>query len=111
MTQPTLFDRPADLVDPVRSSDPDTSAIGAESIRESAVNDRARIVGILRAIGPATTDQVRSELRRQGIDRDRNVVASRISQLCRPAHGPLVEDTGRRATKPNGRPVAIWGLR
>jgi len=90
----------------VRLGDPDTSAEAARQVAEFGENDRGRILAALRDLGgEATTDQLREELARQGIHRERNSLSRRISDL---RDRGLVVDSGRRSTKSNGRPVIVW---
>lgn len=112
--EPTLFDTGADLEPdaPVRASDPDTSVAAARQVQDTAGNDRLAVVdAITRLGGSATTDQIRAEMASMGIRRDRNCVASRISQLQKPRYGARLVDSGRRSTKTPGRPpVIVWTL-
>lgn len=97
---------PANGAPAYRYADPDTSQAAAESVRESAPNDRAVILEALRSCGgQATCDQLRHMLAQQGRQRDRNVVSRRITDL---RDRGLVRDSGRRSTKGNGRPVVVW---
>lgn len=107
---PTLFDQPTELDDPVRASDPDTSAAAAAHVRDTAGNDRLAVMDALHRLGGrATTDQIRAELARRGINRPRNCVASRISQLQKDRYGARLADSGDRATMAAGRPpVIVW---
>ncbi len=98
---------------PVRLGDPDTSVAAARQVQDTAGNDRLAVMEALHRLGGrATTDQIRSELARAGIRRDRNCVASRISQLQKDTYGARIVDSGQRTHMAKGRPpVIVWQAR
>lgn len=106
-TAPTS-DLPLDA--PVRVDDPDTSVAAARQVQDTAGNDRLAVMDALHRLGGrATTDQIRAEMARAGTTRDRNCVASRISQLQKDRYGARIVDSGQRAHMAKGRPpVIVW---
>lgn len=110
MSQATLFDwQEAPL--PVRSTDPATSRAAARALPIRA--RQAECIEALRWLGVSSTaDDVRQVLVSRGLDRARNEVASRLSELADPERWPdgaLVRRVGVRANA-RGRGVATFVL-
>lgn len=104
MSDLTLFDLPVDPL-PVRSSDPATSRRAA---RDLPIRERQREVLVaLRWLAVASDPaQIRDRLVASGMVRERNEVASRLSELERLG---LVRRVGVRQG-PRGRAVGTWSL-
>lgn len=109
--QQSLFDSPVSRL-PVRSSDPETSRVAARQLDATARQNE-----VLLAMRLLVTSCMPSEIKRvlgdRGMDRERNEIASRLSELSDPerwADGqPRVRKVGAK-TGPRGRPVATWVL-
>jgi hypothetical protein len=108
---PTLFDQPNEARS--RSTDPETTKVAG--MRKDPAPDQADVLRVLRLAGVAITcEQVRSMLvEHLNKRRDRNEVASRLSELADvkrwPEQAPLARKVGTRKNH-RGRDVATWAL-
>lgn len=108
--QATLFDAPPTAA-PSRRSDPVTSKMAGKAlplrVRQQEVVHALRWIGV-----SATADDVKQCLAEHGLQRERNEVASRLSELADPERwpqGPLVRRVGVRPNQ-KGRNVATFAL-
>lgn len=90
---------------PVRDTDPETSRVPA--LTDRAIQ-RRQVLVILDNCGDCTADEIVSRLDSMwGVHIDRNVVASRLSQL---AHAGLVWRTDETRKSRAGVSVSVWSI-
>lgn len=104
---PSLFDLPLAPL-PVRASDPETAKRSARDLPLRARQHEV-VVALRHMVVASDAAAIKAWLLAElGLDRERNEVASRLSELSQ-MEPPLVKKGGCK-TGPRGRPVALFSL-
>lgn len=85
-----------------RNSDPETSAIAADSVRGGLANElESKVLAVLKDHSDGLTGQEVTDI----LGLDRVTTSPRFAPLCRKR---LIFDSGQRRKGPSGRPAIVW---
>lgn len=107
-TAPSLFDGLTELSDPVRASDPDTSAQAAASMRAAMPRAKAEVLDALTILGGIGTGAAVNEvIQRWRHTAQTNCTTRRLHDL---EDDRLVVRTDQTEAGPTGRQQTVWRL-